>query len=122
MRQSVVHMVNTSLKKRISCWLKGDKHKAVDVKEKRVGTSLGSNQKSTQRITSPSQDHIVNITREIGKLRSDLTHFQNLSNEALMPLLPLIELHCNGLSSAIEQCNQIIEQANAHLQVLKNPI
>lgn len=115
-------MVNISLKKRISCWFKGDKHKAVDIKEKRVGLSLGDNQKSTHRIISPSQERIVNITREVGHLRSELFHFQNLSNEALMPLLPLIESHCNGLSLAIQQCNQIIEQANAHRQFLNNSI
>lgn len=107
------------LKKHISCWFKGDKHQAIDIKEKHGGfPSLENNQKDNiNRITSPSQECIVNITREVGQLRSQLNFFQNLSNEALMPLLPLIESHCNGLSHAIQQCNQIIEQANTHRQL-----
>lgn len=111
-----------SLKKRISCWFKGEKNKAIDVKEEREGLSLGANQKDANCITSPSQECIINITREIGQLRSQLNLFQSPSNNALMPLLPLIESHSNGLSLAIQQCNQIIEQANTHRQSLNNSL
>lgn len=112
-------MRNLSLKKRISCWLKGDRHMLAKGEKRRVALPTGNSQLSIPVSTTP--DIVVNITREVGKLRSDLSHFQALSNEALMPLLPLIESHCNGLALAIQQCNQIIEQANAHRQLHNNP-
>ncbi|KAL7940563.1 hypothetical protein V8C42DRAFT_224572 [Trichoderma barbatum] len=112
-------MKNLSLKKRLSCWLKGGKSIVVEAKKRRASLHVGISRSDMPM--SPAQDCVVNITREVGKLRSDLNHFQTLSNEALMPLLPLIESHCNGLSLAVQQCNQIIERANAHRYLHNNP-
>jgi hypothetical protein len=118
-------MVNIPLKRRISYWFKGDKgnkHTTIERSESRTSLPYGSSQKSIPPPTSPIQGCVVDITREVGSLRSDLAHFQALSHEALMPLLPVIESHCSGLSLAIQQCNQIIEQANACRQLQKNSI
>lgn len=112
-------MGNLSLKKRVSCWLKREKNILVETEKKHTALPAGIGQRRIP--ISPTQDYVVSITREVGKLRSDLSHFQTLSNDTLMPLLPLIESHCNGLTLAIQQCNQIIEQANAHRYLYNNP-
>lgn len=96
------------------------KRTTVERSESRTSLPHGSSQKSIPPPTSPIQGCIVDITREMERLRSNLSHFQTLSHEALMPVLPVIESQCSGLSLAIQQCSQIIEQANACRQSQKN--
>lgn len=105
-----------NLKKRLSCWLKGGKNIA------KISQGLNTqphecSQWNNQQPLSAAQDHMVSIAQEVGRLRFDLSHFQTLVNEALMPLLPLTVSHCNGLMSAIQHCNEIIEQANVRRQL-----
>jgi hypothetical protein len=52
------------------------------------------------------------MTREAGKQRLALVHFQHLADDVLLPLLPSVQHHCEGLFSAIEQYNEEVEQAN----------
>lgn len=105
-----------NLKKRLSCWLKKGKHTAK-IDQRFNAQPHECRQWSIQQPSSAAQDHMVSITREVGRLRFDLSHFQTLFNEALMPLLPLTVSHCNGLLSAIQHCNEIIEQANVRRQL-----
>ncbi|ODA78192.1 hypothetical protein RJ55_06797 [Drechmeria coniospora] len=62
------------------------------------------------------KNHIIPMTRAVGKLRSDLAYFQDLSQGVLMPTIPLIQWHCEELLSALRSCNEIIAQTNTITQ------
>ena len=62
------------------------------------------------------------MTRESGKKRLNLSHFQHLSDGVLLPLLPSVQHHCEGLLSAVEQYNEEVEQANQWWESERNKI
>jgi hypothetical protein len=76
----------------------------------------------TSEPSSASHEQIVAMTRESGKKRLDLLHFQHLSDGVLLPLLPSVQHHCEGLPSAVERYNEEVEQANRWWESERNKI
>lgn len=68
-----------------------------------------------------AQQVIVDLTRESGNLRWEVTRKKHLANDALKPLMPLVRFHSNGLMTAVNLCNKEIERANAQLNMGNEP-
>ncbi|KAK3933478.1 hypothetical protein QBC46DRAFT_235463, partial [Diplogelasinospora grovesii] len=62
------------------------------------------------------EERIVELTRENGRLRREITYYPHLVDKVLTPLMPLLEYHINGLHSAVQKFNAKIERANSQWQ------
>ena len=54
---------------------------------------------------------VVELSREVGRLRQEIKYYRTLVNEVLHPVLVIIEFHTNGLNSALQEFNAKIERA-----------
>lgn len=61
-------------------------------------------------VLETSQERIVALTRELGKLREVVAHDRDISDDILTNLLPVTQVHCEGISEAICQFHNIVEQ------------
>lgn len=65
------------------------------------------------------QDRIVELSREVGRLRQEIKYYKTLVNEVLHPLIAVVSFHTNQLDSAVREFNEKIERANLRWQAEK---
>jgi hypothetical protein len=97
------------LRKRLSSWF-GKRNSSprppIDI-HKKVNID-----KQGQNCNNAAYDYLIYLTRTRGEMAQQITHTRYLSLEVLQKLLPLLNKHCLGVLSAIEECNRIIKEAN----------
>jgi hypothetical protein len=62
------------------------------------------------------QARVVELSREVGRLRQEIKYYRTLVNEVLHPVLVIIDFHTNGLDSALEEFNAKVERARLRWQ------
>lgn len=114
------------LKNQILLWLRRMPARASEQVVKEATTSPRSHElreDATVRHSPHSfADDFVTITREIGRLRQELARLQYIHSDVLAPTIPTIQWHCNGLLSAVDQFNELVERTDAFWQPQANGI
>ncbi|KAH7303142.1 hypothetical protein B0I35DRAFT_447230, partial [Stachybotrys elegans] len=59
------------------------------------------------------EKRIIELTQENGRLRREIEYYKTLVNEVLHPVVELLEFHANGLYSAVQKYNSVIQQENS---------
>jgi uncharacterized protein (DUF2164 family) len=105
-------MTKFHLRKRVSRYLRREKAsdagKIAARREKRSHQTNRDYGGRGAQAELPTRNLIVEMTRERGELQESLAKQRPLSDEVLPRLLSMVQLHCDGLSAAIQQCNQLI--------------
>lgn len=112
-------MKKPGLKNRISQLLRINRRRSLDQNDLCPLKPLDNrcNEPADTEAKVSSQKLIVNLSRESGRLRWDLAHKNHVAKEVIIPFLPLIKLHCDGLTAAVQQCDMKIKQCNAAWEV-----
>lgn len=69
--------------------------------------------------TSPRQ-RIAELTEEIRQLTCELKYYQTLTEQVLLHIMPVVQLHSSGLFAMVQSCNERIERARAQQLHLKS--
>ena len=63
--------------------------------------------------SASSQERIAELNEEIRQLKCELEYFENLTNNVLLRVMPIVHFHSYGLYAKVQKCNASIEQAFA---------
>ena len=75
------------------------------------GTTTAFDTLPHEKTTVSMQARVIELSREVGRLRQEIKYYRTLVNEVLHPVLVVIEFHMNGLNSALQEFNAKMERA-----------
>ena len=75
------------------------------------GTTTAFDTVPNKKTTVSMQARVIELSREVGRLRQEIKYYRTLVNEVLHPVLVIIEFHISGLNSTLQEFNAKIERA-----------
>ncbi len=110
-------MKTFSLRNHISQFLNTDRPPSaghIDFEIRALGggkTSILMLNELPPKSTVTERERMLEIKEEIVRLRGELNYYKAVTDEVLLRIIPMVQLHCHGLHAAVEKAKAGIIRA-----------